>query len=159
MHCTLMPKCLQSRRSQFIHIFCKLAQSNPFSMALFDRVQLWPITQDCMRRYCSGVARAFRVGHGPKWGRMRKVLRKIKKIDWNSRKKWGKWNSCPPGTARLATALYPTLKLNKLQKLLKTFCIVVVLLLNKMKQFVSRPFRHQTQVNCPIESLHDAVHT
>ena len=28
-----------------------------------------------------------------------------RKINRNLRKKWGKWNSCPPGTVRLATAL------------------------------------------------------
>ena len=30
---------------------------------------------------------------------------KIRKIDQNLREKWGKWNSCPPGTVRLAMAL------------------------------------------------------
>ena len=34
---------------------------------------------------------------------MRKVWDKI--TDRNLRKKWGKWNSCPPGPVRLATAL------------------------------------------------------
>ena len=34
-----------------------------------------------------------------------KVWGKISKIDQNLRKKWGKWNSCPPGTVRLPTAL------------------------------------------------------
>ena len=34
-----------------------------------------------------------------------KVWGKIRKIDQNLRKKLGKWNSCPPGTVRLATAL------------------------------------------------------
>ena len=32
----------------------------------------------------------------------------MRKIDQNLRKKWGKWNSCPPGTVRLATALLIT---------------------------------------------------
>ena len=34
-----------------------------------------------------------------------KVWGKIRKISQNLRKKWGKWNSCPPGTVRLATVL------------------------------------------------------
>ena len=34
-----------------------------------------------------------------------KVWGKIRKIDQTLRKKWGKWNSCPLGTVRLATAL------------------------------------------------------
>ena len=38
--------------------------------------------------------------------KMRKKISKVwGKIDQNLRKKWGKWNSCPPGTVRLATAL------------------------------------------------------
>ena len=43
---------------------------------------------------------------GPKWGRKWiKVWGKIRKLNWDLRKKWGKWNSCPPGTVRLVTAL------------------------------------------------------
>ena len=37
--------------------------------------------------------------------KMRKVWGKVRKLDPNLRKKWGKWNSCTPGTVRLATAL------------------------------------------------------
>ena len=33
-----------------------------------------------------------------------KVWGKIRKTDRNLRKKWGKWNSCPPGPERLTTA-------------------------------------------------------
>ena len=32
--------------------------------------------------------------------------KKIRKIDQNLRKKSGKWNSCPPGTVKQATALF-----------------------------------------------------
>ena len=43
---------------------------------------------------------------GPKWGRKWvKVCGKIRKLNQDLRKKWGKWNSCPPRTVRLATAL------------------------------------------------------
>ena len=43
---------------------------------------------------------------GPKWGRKWvKVWGKIRKLNRDLRKKWGKWNSCPPGTVRLAKAL------------------------------------------------------
>ena len=34
-----------------------------------------------------------------------KVWGKIRKNDRNLREKWGKWNFCPPGTVRLATAV------------------------------------------------------
>ena len=36
-----------------------------------------------------------------------KVWAKKSRIDQNLRKNWGKWNSCPPGTVRLVTALGP----------------------------------------------------
>ena len=49
---------------------------------------------------------ATRPPGGPKWGRKWvKVWGKIRKLNRDLRKKWGKWNSCPPGTVRLATAL------------------------------------------------------
>ena len=54
----------------------------------------------------SGVARAW-VAHPESQNEEEneKSLRKNKKNDLNLRQKWGKWNSCPPGTVRLATAL------------------------------------------------------
>ena len=63
--------------SSFIHssLLCVI-----FTLSLLHGMlkPRWP-----KRSTCSSV--------GPKWGRK-----------W---KKWGKWNSCPPGTVRLATAL------------------------------------------------------
>ena len=49
---------------------------------------------------------ASRPPGGPKWGRKWvKVWGKIRKLNRDLRKKWGKWNSCPPRTVRLATDL------------------------------------------------------
>ena len=49
---------------------------------------------------------ATRPPEEPKWGRkLEKFEEKYEKNYQNLRKKWGKWNSCPPGTVRLATAL------------------------------------------------------
>ena len=49
---------------------------------------------------------ATRLPRGPKWGRKWvKVWAKIRKLYRDLRKKWGKWNSCPHGTERLAPAL------------------------------------------------------
>ena len=58
----------------------------------------------------SGVARAFpggRVAHpkGQNGEENKKILRKIKKNWMQFEEKWGKWNSCLPGTGRLATPL------------------------------------------------------
>ena len=60
--------------------------------------------------FTSGVARAFpggRLAHpeGQNEEKISKVWGKIRKIDLNLRKNWGKWNSCPSGNVRLATAL------------------------------------------------------
>ena len=57
--------------------------------------------------WVSGVARAFpggRLAH-PEGQNEEENKTVWGKIDRNLRKKWGKWNSCPPGTVRLATAL------------------------------------------------------
>ena len=63
-----------------------------------------------------------RVGDSPtRRAKMRKKISKlwakIRKIDRNLRRKWGNWNSCPPGTARLATALGSFESWNTLQNL------------------------------------------
>ena len=57
----------------------------------------------------SGIARTFPSGwlaHPAGQNKEEnKFEEKIRKFDWNLRKIWGKWNSCPPRTVRLATAL------------------------------------------------------
>ena len=58
----------------------------------------------------SGVARAFPGGwvahpESQNEEENEKSLRKNKKKWSKFGEKWGKWNSCPPGTVRLATAL------------------------------------------------------
>ena len=66
--------------------------------------QVWPLPLP------SGVARNFpgvRVAHpeGQKEEENEQSLRKNKKIWSWFEEKLGKWNSCPPGTVRLATDL------------------------------------------------------
>ena len=63
----------------------------------------------CSKHFFSGIARAFLAGQvthpeGQSEEENEKSLRKNKKNSWNLRKEWGKWNSCPPGTMRLAKA-------------------------------------------------------
>ena len=59
---------------------------------------------------CNSVARAFLGGwvahpEGKNEEENEQSLRKDKKNWLQFEEKWGKWNSCPPGTVRLATAL------------------------------------------------------
>ena len=69
--------------------------------------------QVCNVDLCSGIARAFPGGRvsrypdGQNEEKMSKVWGNIlRKIDRDlTLEKWGKWNSCLPGTVRLATAL------------------------------------------------------
>ena len=53
----------------------------------------------------SGVARAFPELAHPE-GKNEESLRKNKKKWWKFEEKWGKWNTCPPGTVRLAMPLH-----------------------------------------------------
>ena len=69
----------------------------------------------------SGVARAFpggRLAH-PEGQNEEENSKVWGKNDQNLRKKLGKWNSCPPGTVRLATTLGSSMPfhvcINKLQ--------------------------------------------
>ena len=66
---------------------------------------------------------------------MRKVWGKIRENDQNLGEKWGKWNSCPPGTVRLATALMSSTYIG--WKYLECFLPAVMLVLNN---YVIRKF-------------------
>ena len=69
-----------------------------------------PVPTPPVTPLASGVARAFSGGRlthpeGPNEEENKYSLRKNKR-NWSKfEEKWGKWNSCPPGTVRLATAL------------------------------------------------------
>ena len=72
--------------------------------------QLWLKTACFSNPEISGEARAFpggRLAHpeGRNEEENEQSLRKNKKNWSRFEEKWGKWNSCPPGTVRLATAL------------------------------------------------------
>ena len=86
-----------------------------YSSFFFENIYRYYLGNQCWRNWrevsLSGVAIGpSRVGESPTRGvkmrkKMSKIWGQIRKIDQNLRKKGGKWNSCPPGTVRLATAL------------------------------------------------------
>ena len=83
----------------------------------------------------SGVARALpggRLAHpeGQNEEEHEKSLRKNKKTWSRFEEKWGKWNSCPPGTVRLATALVVIMSIHEQIADWKYYMIVGLYLLH-----------------------------